>query len=99
MKISYRANSNHPIGSKPISELVPGVPSSSFIYGLVELSAFEPDYVELGRIRPAEKPFVSAIDLFIAERIRELAKEINDQRCQALDDKTLNEVQRENKIL
>ena len=97
-KISYRAP-NHPIGSKPVSDFVPGVPGADFIYGIVELSAFEPDYVEPGRKRPLNGPLVSAVDLFIADRIRELAKEINDRRRQALDEKTLDEVQRENRIL
>jgi len=98
-KITYRANQNHVIGSKPISDLVPGVTGSYFVFGTVELLALEPDYVSLGRLRPNDGPLVSALDRFIGERIRDLAKEINERRRQELDDKTLDEVQRENRML
>jgi hypothetical protein len=68
-------------------------------YGRVELAAFEPDYVNLGRVRPNDGPLLSAVDRFIGERIKELAKEISDRRRQELDDRTLDEVQRENRVL
>lgn len=98
-KITYKANQNHIIGSKPVSDFAAGVPGSVFIYGTLELSALEPDYVALGRVRPNDGPLISAVDRFISERIRELAKEINDRRRQELDDHTLDEVQHENRAL
>jgi hypothetical protein len=98
-KITYKATSNHIIGSKPVSDLAPTVPGSHYIYGVVELGAFEPDYVSLGRLRPNDGPLISAVDRFMAERIKELARQINERRRQELDDRTLDEVQRENQIL
>ncbi|HKQ48365.1 MAG TPA: hypothetical protein VJZ71_09880 [Phycisphaerae bacterium] len=98
-KITYKANPNHIIGSKPVSDLAPAVPGSYFIYGTVELAALEPDYVSLGRLRPNDGPLVSALDRFITDHIKDLAKEINERRRQELDDQTLDEVQRENRVL
>ena len=87
------------IGTKPISELVPNTPGAAFIYGTVELPALEPAYVEHGRKRPKSGPLVEALDRFIGEKIRDLAGEINARRKQELDDKALDEVQKENQIL
>lgn len=97
-KITYRTQ-HQMIGSKGITEIVPQTPGSHFIYATLELSALEPDYVEPGRRRPLPGPLLEAIDLFAAEKIRALAKEINDQRRQDFDNNALDEVQKENRIL
>lgn len=97
-KVTYRTQTQM-IGSKPVSELVPATPGSQFVYATVELAALEPDYVELGRKRPNDGPLVQAIDIFIAERIRSIAKEINDRRRHDLDQEALDEVHDENRKL
>jgi hypothetical protein len=97
-KVSYRT-SQQMIGSKPISEVAPGVPGAQYIYATVELPALEPDYVELGRKRPTDGPLVEALDLFIAEAIRSLAKAINDSRRREMDQHALDEVYEENRAL
>ena len=61
--------------SKPISDLAATVPGSHFVYAVVELAAFEPDYVSPSAFVPMTAPLGSAIDLFITERIKELAKQ------------------------
>lgn len=87
------------IGAKPVSELAPATPGAAFIYGTVELPALEPAYVEHGRRRPKDGPLVEALDRFIAEKIRELAQEINARRRQELDDRALDQVHAENRKL
>jgi hypothetical protein len=72
-KVTYRTQ-HQMVGSKSVGELVPGIPGSNYVYATVELSALEPDYVELGRIRPGSGPLMQALDRFVAEQIRELAK-------------------------
>lgn len=97
-RISYRTQFQM-IGSKPVSDLTPATPGAYFIYGTVELPALEPGYVEHGRRRPKDGPLVEAVDLFIADRVREVAREISERRKRDLDDKALNEVQQENQKL
>jgi hypothetical protein len=97
-KVSYRT-SQQMIGSKQVSELAPNIPGAQHIYATVELSALEPDYVELGRKRPAEGPLLEALDLFIAEAIRGLAKSISDSRRREIDQHALDEVYEENRAL
>lgn len=97
-KVTYRTE-HQMIGSKPVSDFVPATPGAYFVYATVELSALEPDYVALGRLRPNDGPLVSAVDRFVAEKIRELAKEINDQRKHELDSSQLDEVHEENRRL
>lgn len=97
-KVSYRSGQNM-IGSKSVSELVPNTPGNQFVYATVELSALEPDYVALGRVRPNDGPLIRAVDIFLAECIRELAKRIHEQRRHDLDQQQLDEVQRENQKL
>lgn len=97
-KVSYRTASQM-IGSKAVSELAPNTPGSQHIYALVELSALEPHYVELGRKRPLDGPLVQALDLFIAEAIRRLARSISESRRQELDQRALDEVHQENQFL
>jgi hypothetical protein len=97
-RISYRTQYQG-IGSKPVSDFTPATPGASYVYGKVELAALEPGYVEHGRRRPKNGPLVEALDLFIAERIREVAKQISDRRKRELDDRALDEVQEENQKL
>ncbi|MGH9716809.1 MAG: hypothetical protein ACRD4R_08820, partial [Candidatus Acidiferrales bacterium] len=97
-QIVYRTQ-HQMIGSKSISEIAPATPGAAFIYGTVELPALEPAYVEHGRRRPKGGPLVEALDLFITEKIRLLAHEINARRRRELDDKALDEVREENRRL
>jgi hypothetical protein len=97
-KISYRTE-HQMIGAKSIGEIAPGVPASQFVYGEVELSALEPDYVMLGRVRPNDGPLMIALDEFIADHIRDLSAEINAERVVDLGEEELEELQRENKRL
>ena len=96
-KVTYRTSPQHTIGSKPISELIPTIPGSVFVYATVELPAFDPDYVVVGRVRPNDGPMIRAVDKFAAERLRDLANEINATRRHELDQKVLEAVQRENR--
>lgn len=96
--LSYRT-AYQMIGSKPISDLAPTIPGAQFIYGIVELPALEPGYVDLGRRRPKDGPLVEAVDTFAAEQIKALAKEISDQRREDLDEQSLDELQDENRQL
>jgi hypothetical protein len=97
-KVIYRTE-HQMVGSKPVAELVPTTPGSYFIYARVELSALEPDYVELERKRPLPGPLVEAVDRFVAEKIRALAKEITDRRRHELDQEALDQVHDENRKL
>lgn len=97
-KVSYRT-ARQMIGSKAVSELAPNAPGAQHIYGLVELAALEPDYVELGRKRPLDGPLLQALDLFIAEAIRGLARAISDRRRKEFDQQALDEVYEENQTL
>jgi len=87
------------IGSKPVSELIPTTPGNYFVYATVELPALEPDYVTHRRIRPNDGPLVEALDLFIAEKLRKLANEINARRRHEMDEEALDQVHRENQEL
>jgi len=86
------------LGSKSVAEIAPAAPGSEFIWGQVELEALAP-YAHLGRLRPKEGPLISALDLFISEKVRELAKQINARRRHDLDTSHLHDVQRENRLL
>lgn len=97
-KVTYRTQYQM-IGSKLVSELIPQTPGSYFVYATVELSALEPDYVEPGRRRPLPGPLVEAVDVFVAEKMRTLAKEINDSRKHEIDRQALDEVHEENRLL
>ena len=98
-KISYKTSELDMIGSKPISDFASTMPGAQYVYGTLELAALAPGYVEHGRRRPKPGPLVDAVDAFIFERVRELAKRISDQRRRTLDDKALDEVQIENQRL
>ncbi|MEX0704193.1 MAG: hypothetical protein WD069_18990 [Planctomycetales bacterium] len=97
-KIAYRTD-HQMIGSKSVGELVPTVPGNQFVYGTVELSALEPDYVALGRVRPNDGPLIEALDLFVAENLRDLARQINERRRHELDQEQLDKVHEENRLL
>lgn len=97
-QIMYRTR-HQMIGSKPISDLAPATPGGQFIYGTVELPALEPAYVEHGRRRPKDGPLVEALDRFIAEKIRDLAHQINAKRKRELDEQALDQVHEENRML
>src|SRR5262249_49856212 len=74
-------------------------PGAQYVYGTLELSALEPAYVDIGRRRPKPGPLIEALDRFIAEKIKELAHQINAQRQERLDDRALDEVHEENRKL
>lgn len=82
-----------------MAEVAGTTPSAQYIYGTVELSALEPAYVDHGRRRPKPGPLTEALDRFIAEKIRELAHQINARRQEKLDDRVLDEVHEENRKL
>jgi hypothetical protein len=97
-KVTYRTQYQM-VGSKSVAELVPATPGSYFVFATVELSAFEPDYVDLGRRRPNDGPLIQALDKFIAEKIREVAKAISERRRHEQDQEALDEVHDENRKL
>jgi hypothetical protein len=100
-QIIYRTK-HQMIGTKPISDpdfFAAHPPGAQYVYGTVELAALEPAYVEHGRRRPKPGPLVEALDRFIAERIREIAQQINAKRQQRLDERALDQVQEENRKL
>ena len=98
-KVKYQTDAQQPIGSKPVAELIPTTPGSPYVYATVELQALHPDYEVVGRVRPNDGPLMRALDKFIAEKLRELANEINATRRHEFDEKELNAVQRENQRL
>ncbi len=97
-KVTYRTQ-HQTVGSKSVAELVPATPGSYFVYAVVELSALEPDYVALGRVRPNDGPLIQAVDRFVADRIRDLSKEISERRRHEQNQEALDEVHEENKKL
>jgi hypothetical protein len=97
-RIVYRTK-HQMIGAKPVPEVAVTTPGSQFIYGTVELPALEPAYVEHGRRRPKPGPLVEALDSFVAQRIRELALQINATRQEKQDEHELDAVFRENQKL
>jgi len=97
-KVSYRT-SYQMIGSKSVGELVPTTPGSQFVYAVVELAALEPDYVNLGRTRPIDGPLVEAVDLFVADKIRAVARQIYELRRHEHTAETLEAIQEENQKL
>jgi hypothetical protein len=96
-RMSYRTE-RQMIGSKSIGELAPNSPGSYFIYGEVELAALD-EYVNTGRVRPVDGPLVNALDRFIGDRIRDLAREISERRRQEQDQGQLDEIHEENRLL
>jgi hypothetical protein len=97
-QIAYRTK-HQMIGAKPVSDFAATIPGSHFVYGTVELPALEPAYVEHGRRRPKSGPLVEALDLFITEKIREVARMISDRRRTELNERELDEVHLENRRL
>jgi hypothetical protein len=97
-QIAYRTV-HQMIGAKGIPEIVGPLPGAQYVYGTVELPALEPAYVEHGRRRPKPGPLVEAIDRFVGEKIREIARQINERRQAKLDEHSLDEVLEENRKL
>ncbi|HEV2757137.1 MAG TPA: hypothetical protein VG318_15325 [Actinomycetota bacterium] len=97
-RMNYRAGKQM-IGSKSIAELSPGSSGAQYVYGVIELPALDPGYVETGRKRPKEGPLLEAVDAFITDKIAEVAKRINDLRRQELDERSLDRVHEENRRL
>ncbi len=97
-QIAYRTKYQM-IGSKSVGEIAPGTSGAMFVYGTAELPALEPAYVEHGRKKPKEGPLMEALDRFIAEKIREVARLIAEKRKSELDQKALSEVHQENRKL
>lgn len=97
-KVTYKTE-HQMVGSKSIGEVAPAVPGHQFIYATVELSSLEPDYVDLGRVRPNDGPLMEAVDRFVAGKIRDLAKQINERTRHELDQEQLDEVLEENRRL
>ena len=98
-KVRYLTHAQHPIGSKPVAELIPTTPGSVYVYATVELPALDPDYVIVGRARPGDGPLMRALDKFVAEKLRELANEIHATRRHDRDQKGLEAIQRDNQRL
>jgi len=96
-KLSYRAG-HQMLGSKSISEVAPATPGSEFIYGQVELETLSA-YAMHGRTRPKDGPLTQAVELFVQEKLKELARQINERRRHKQDSEELDEVQKENKLL
>ncbi|MBN2331384.1 MAG: hypothetical protein JXC85_06220 [Candidatus Aenigmarchaeota archaeon] len=86
------------VGQKTIPEII-SAPGIHFIYAVVELDALSPDYVNLGRKRPNPGSLIDAVDQFLSEKIRDLAKEINELNKEELSKLFLDEIQKENKYL
>ena len=57
-------------------------PGSYHVFGTVELAALEPDYVSHGRVRPNDGPLMDALDEFLADEIRKLARQIAERNRQ-----------------
>lgn len=96
-RVTYRTR-RQAIGSKPITDVVPPTPGYQHVYAAVELDALD-EYATHGRARPREGPLVNAVDEFVAERVREIAREISELSRQELNEKALDEVHRENERL
>lgn len=97
-QIIYRT-AHQMVGAKPMSEIAGTTAGAQYVYGTVELPALEPAYVEHGRRRPKPGPLTEALDLFIAEKIKEVAQKINARRQEKLDEHGLDEVHDENRKL
>jgi hypothetical protein len=98
-QIIYRTQ-HQMVGAKPVSEIAGATPGTQYVYGTLELSALEPAYVDAGgRRRPKPGPLIEALDRFTAEKIKELAHQINAQRQEKQDERALDEVHEENRKL
>jgi len=96
--VLYRT-SYEDVGQKSISEIVPTTPGSHYIYATVDLDALSPDSVDAGRKRPNDTRLVLATDKFLAEKIIELAKKINELQKQEVSESILEEIEKENEFL
>lgn len=96
-KVIYRAGAQ-PLGTKYISEIIPNTPGSQFVYSEVNLEALAPDYVIVGRKRPNDGPLIEALDIFIAEKMKEISKKINDKMKKEINKESLDEISKENEF-
>jgi hypothetical protein len=97
-QVIYRT-AHQMIGAKPVSDLVGPVAGAQYVYGTIELPALEPAYVEHGRRRPKAGPLIEAVDAFVAQHIRDIARTISARRQAKLDEHALDEVLAENRKL
>jgi hypothetical protein len=96
--VNYRTKLEN-IGQKTITEIVPSTPGSHFIYADVDLDALSPDSVDAGRKRPNPTRLIKAVDDFLAEKIIDLAKKINELQKQEVSKSILDEIDKENEYL
>lgn len=96
-KVTYRT-SRQVIGSKAITEIMPPAPGYQHVHAVVELDALD-SYATHGRVRPREGPLLEAVELFVAAKAREIAKQISDKNKLEFDEHALDEVQKENERL
>lgn len=96
-KVTYKTKFEI-VGQKDIPEVTPTVPGSHFIYATVELDALT-DYVNTGRSRPTPGELVYAVDSFLAEHIKTLARKINETRVMQQDEEILDDIHQDNKFL
>jgi hypothetical protein len=97
--VTYKTT-NEVVGSISVGEIVsPGFPAAQFLYATIELDALDPEYVRLGRDRPNEGPLLSAMNIFTAGKIEDLAREINNLRKKELDEGIMDEIHEENVLL
>ncbi|MBI2176682.1 hypothetical protein HYU40_05055 [Candidatus Woesearchaeota archaeon] len=96
-KVTYKTKFET-VGQKDISEVAPTVPGSHFIYASAELDALT-DFVNTGRLRPTDGDLMMALDDFLAENIRALARKINETRMMEQDENILDDIHKDNKFL
>ena len=87
------------VGQKSIAEISPNTPGAHFIHAKVHLNALSPDSVDAGRKRPNDTLLVSAVDEFLAEKIKELAKKIYDLQKKEVNKDILDDIKKENDFL
>lgn len=96
--VNYRTQYEN-VGQKYISEIVPGTPGSHYIYATVDLDSLNPDSVDSGRKRPNDTRLVSAVDLYLAEKITEIATRISALERQDVSKKVLKKIEKEHEFL
>lgn len=87
------------VGQKSIAEISPNTPGAHFIHAKVHLNALSPDSVDAGRKRPNDTLLVLAVDKFLAEKIKELAKKIYDLQKEEVNKDILDDIKKENDFL
>ena len=87
------------VGQKSIPDIVPATPGSHFVYATIQLDSLSPESVGVGRKRPNDTYLVLAVDRFLAEKIKEVAKKINDLQKRDISESILDEIEKENEFL